>query len=135
MAVVDASVILSSILPDDPHHQASRDWISSLIQAGNHFTAPTLLLSEIAAPLGRAYGQPELARRIVQTLATASFAVLTPISTSLAIRAALIAAEYRIRGCDAVYVALAESIGEDLITLDEQQGQRAGAVVATRPPW
>jgi len=45
-----------------------------------------------------------------------------------------LAAEHRIRGCDAVYVALARQLDMPLITLDRQQLERGAAVVATRVP-
>ena len=134
MAVVDASVIISSLLSGDPHHEASKAWLDELVSSGRHFSAPTILLSEVAAPLSRAYDQPELAKKVIEALSTAPFAKLVPISMALANRAAVIAADYQIRGCDAVYVALAQSLGEELITLDRQQGERAKSVVETHQP-
>ena len=134
MAVVDASVILSSILPGEPQHEASKAWLVALADSGDHFSAPVILLSEIAAPLSRAYAQPDLAKQVAQTLIAAPFARLVPISIPLANRAAVIAADYQIRSCDAVYVALAESLDEELITLDKQQDERAQSVVETSQP-
>ena len=134
MAVVDASVIISAILPDEPFHKASKLWFDKLVESGRHFTAPAVLVSEVAAPLSRAYNQPELARNIIQILMTAPFSKLVPVSIPLANRAAAIALEYKIRGCDAVYVALAETLGEELITLDKQQSERAKTIVLARRP-
>ncbi len=73
MAVVDASVIISAILPGEPHHEASRTWFDALVNSGQHFTAPAILLGEVAAPLSRAYNQPELAKSVVQNLMVATF--------------------------------------------------------------
>jgi predicted nucleic acid-binding protein len=123
MAVVDASVILSAILPGEPDHKASKAWLDNLIQSGDQFSAPTILLSEVAAPLGRAYNQPELAKQIIKTLVNAPFINLVTVTIPLANRAAEIAADYKIRGCDSLYVALAEALNEELITLDNQQKQ------------
>ncbi len=134
MSVVDASVIISAILPSDPHHERSKVWLHNLANSGHHFSAPALLLSEVAAPLSRAYDQPDLAKQVVQTLSTAPFAKIVPVSIPLANRAAVIAADYRIRGCDSVYVALAEALGEKLITLDKQQGERAKTIVEIDHP-
>jgi predicted nucleic acid-binding protein len=128
MAVVDASVIIAAINPSDPHHEVSKRWLDDLIRSGNHFSAPTILLSEVSAPLSRAYNQPELAQKVVQTLMEAPFIKLFPVSASLAHQAAVIAATYQIRGCDAIYVALAETLDEELITLDKQQSERAKSV-------
>ena len=134
MAVVDASVILAAILPSEPGHEVSKAWLDTLIQSGGHFSAPAILLSEVAAPLGRAYNQPQQAKQLIQTLLNASFAKLEPITIPLANRAAVIAADYKIRGCDSLYVALAESLNEELITLDKQQKERAKSLVQTNHP-
>lgn len=134
MAVVDASVIVSAIISNEPHHPASKAWLDSVIQANHYFSAPVILLGEVAAPIGRAYANPRLAAEIVQTLTTAPFVNLVPISLTLAQRAAEIAAHFKIRGCDAIYVALAESLGEELITLDKQQSERAKMIIRTRKP-
>jgi predicted nucleic acid-binding protein len=52
----------------------------------------------------------------------------------MAERAAGIAVEHGIRGCDAVYVALAEQFGDVLVTLDRQQLERGAAVAPVREP-
>ncbi|HFQ93736.1 MAG TPA: PIN domain-containing protein [Anaerolineae bacterium] len=134
MAVVDASVILAAVRTDDPHHEASKAWLDAIIAAESYFSAPVLLLGEVAAPLSRGYRQPERGKRMARRLQTASFVKLVPVTLSLASRAAVIAADYRIRGCDAVYVALAEALGEELITLDRQQRERALDIISARQP-
>jgi predicted nucleic acid-binding protein len=134
LAVVDASVLLATILTHEPHHAASKAWLDAVVSAGAYFSAPTILLGEVAAPLGRAYNQPELAKKVVQELVAAPFVKFVPISLPLANRAAVIAAEYQLRGCDAVYVSLAETLDEELITLDKQQIERAKNIIPTRHP-
>jgi predicted nucleic acid-binding protein len=52
----------------------------------------------------------------------------------MAEQAASVAAEHRIRGCDAVYIALADQLDDVLVTLDRQQLERGAAVVAVREP-
>jgi len=46
---------------------------------------------------------------------------LIPVTLAIAKQAALIAAEHRIRGCDSVYVALADQLSDALVTLEKQQ--------------
>jgi predicted nucleic acid-binding protein len=70
----------------------------------------------------------------VQQLARSEVIELIPVTLAVAERAALIAAEHRIRGCDAVYVALAEQLSDALVTLDRQQLERGAAVVPVRAP-
>lgn len=48
--------------------------------------------------------------------------------------AAELAAQHQIRGCDAIYVALAQQRGATLITLDNQQRQRVPPNVVARTP-
>ena len=84
--------------------------------------------------MSRGLGDVKRAHQAIQQLVGTSLISLTPISLPLAQRAAEIAADYRLRGCDAVYVAPAEQLGDELVTLDQEQLQRGGAVVTTRPP-
>jgi predicted nucleic acid-binding protein len=70
----------------------------------------------------------------VQQVARSAVIELIPVTLPIAERAARIAGEHRIRGCDAVYVALAEQLSEALVTLDRQQLERGAAVVAVRAP-
>ena len=52
----------------------------------------------------------------------------------MAERAASIAAEYQVRGCDAIYLALAEQMDDYLVTLDRQQLERGAEVAAAFKP-
>ncbi|MEO8084200.1 MAG: PIN domain-containing protein, partial [Ardenticatenales bacterium] len=64
----------------------------------------------------------------------AAHVTLWPVPETLALRAAEIVGTHRIRGCDAVYVALAEQLGEPLVTLDNEQLARGGSLVVTLRP-
>jgi predicted nucleic acid-binding protein len=75
-----------------------------------------------------------LAHQVIQQLLRSKVIELVPISSALAERAATIAADHQVRGCDAIYLALAEQLGDTLVTLDQQQLERGAAVVATRNP-
>jgi predicted nucleic acid-binding protein len=52
----------------------------------------------------------------------------------LADLASKLAAEYKLRGCDAIYVAVASSFNAKLISLDEQQRERATECIETETP-
>jgi predicted nucleic acid-binding protein len=56
------------------------------------------------------------------------------VSVALGAKAAQIASQCRVRGCDAVYLALAEQLSETLVTIDKQQNERSAAVVQTTEP-
>jgi predicted nucleic acid-binding protein len=101
---------------------------------GERLVAPAILVAEASAALSRGMGDRQLAQRVIYRLMHSRLIELTPISLTLAQRAAEIAADYKIRGCDAVFVALAEQLGEELVTLDNEQLTRSTAVIAAKRP-
>ena len=134
MAVIDASVYVALINAHEREHGSSWTWFEQAKAAQEVVVAPVVLLAEVAAALSRGVGDPVLVHQVVQQLMRSSLIELTPVTKTLAGRAAAIAADHRVRGCDAIYVALAEQRGDQLVTLDRQQLERGGAVVAVRQP-
>jgi predicted nucleic acid-binding protein len=134
MAVIDTSVYVAIVKATEPHHQISRKWFQETKLNGEQISAPVIFLAEVAAAIGRGQDDTELVKKVVQTITDQKLIELFPISFTMAERAAVIAAEQRIRGADALYVALAEHLGDELVTWDEQQRLRGAAVVTTRLP-
>jgi len=134
MPVVDASVCVALFHADEPGHPASRRWLAEAQGEAEPIVSPVILLAEVAAALGRGVGDAELARQAVRLLRGRHLVELFPVTETLAARAAEIAAEQKIRGCDAIYVALARQLEMELVTQDRQQLERGAAVVATRTP-
>jgi predicted nucleic acid-binding protein len=134
MTVIDASLYMALIHAHEPDHARSWTWFERAKASQEPIRAPVILLAEVAAALSRGVGDLALAHQVVQHLKRSPAVELVPVGLALAERAARIAADYRIRGCDAVYVALAEELGESLVTLDEQQRERGAAAVLTRRP-
>ena len=134
MAVIDASVYIALVNAHEREHASSWAWFEQTQKAGESILAPVFLLPEVAAALSRGVGDPALAQRVLRQLAQSELIQLIPVTTVMTEQAASIAAEHRIRGCDAVYVALADQLGDVLVTLDRQQLERGAAVVAVREP-
>ena len=134
MPVVDASVYVALIRSEEEAHEACWAWLNAAVSSGEEIIAPTLLVAEVGAAIARGVGQPTLAKRAVQQILSQAVIELLPVTCSLAERAAAIAIEHRIRGADAVYVALAEHSQDLLITLDRQQLERGAAAAATWCP-
>jgi predicted nucleic acid-binding protein len=59
---------------------------------------------------------------------------LVPLSRDLARRAVEIAIRHRLRGADAIYVAVAEQAGSSLVSWDQEMLERGRAVVTTVTP-
>ena len=134
MAVIDASVYVALINAHEREHGSSWTWFEQAKAAREAVVAPVALLAEVAAALSRGVGDSVLAHQAVQQLLHSSLVELTPVTKALAERAAAVAVDHRVRGCDAIYVALAEQRGDQLVTLDRQQLERGGAVITARRP-
>ena len=134
MAVIDASVYIALVNAHESDHGSSWAWFEQAKTAQEPVIAPVVLLAEVAAALSRGIGDTALAHRVVGQLLHSSVVELIPVTAALGKRAAAIAADHRIRGCDAVYAALAEQSNDHLVTLDEQQLERGAAVVTVRRP-
>lgn len=134
MPVIDASVYIALMNEHERAYVSSWAWFEQAQAAQESIIAPVILMAEVAAALSRGIGDSVLAHRVVQQLGHSEVIELLPVTLSLADHAATIAADYRIRGCDAVYVALAQQLGDSLITLDRQQLERAAAIIAVREP-
>jgi predicted nucleic acid-binding protein len=134
MAVIDASVYMALINAHEKDHTTSWAWFEQAQAAREPIVAPVILLAKVAAALSRGIGDLALAHRAVGQLAHSGLIELVPVTRAMAERAAAIAAGHRIRGCDAIYVALADQLGDCLVTLDRQQLERSAAIVSAREP-
>lgn len=131
---VDASVFLNAFNPYEVGHKESHRLLTLLQEQATPIVVPTLLLPEVAAAIGRGRQDADLAREFVTTLIRLPHLVLIPLDITLAQQAADVAAQYRLRGSDAVYVAIALRFGSTLITLDREQRERVAEVLPTRYP-
>ena len=131
---VDASVFLNAFNASEAGHATSRRALEWLQNEAHPIIAPTLVLPEVSAAIGRGTGDPSLAGRFAETLARLPHLVLVPLDLRLARQAADVAAHYRLRGADSVYVAVAVRFGSSLITLDREQAERAAPLVSVMTP-
>ena len=134
-AVVDASVWTSRFVVQDVHHVPSRQWLEAQMTGGGLVIAPTLLLTEVAGAVARRSGDPGLAHRVVRDILLLTESRLVGLDRRLGADAARLAADLRLRGADAVYVAVAHSLQIPLITWDREQLTRAAGRIALRTPW
>jgi predicted nucleic acid-binding protein len=134
MAVLDASVYVALMNANKPHHARSWRWLQQAQSDHESLVAPIILLAEVAAAISRGTDDLVLARQVIQQLKQSKLIRLAVITPDLAERAAEIAVDHQIRGCDAIYVALADQMKDELVTLDKQQFERGSAVVKTREP-
>ena len=134
MFVVDASVYIADVRPSEPYHPDARAFLDHLRRNGEPAYAPITALAEVAGGISRGTGRPGLTRRLTSLLGRVPNFIFVPVDEILGQQAAEIAGAQQIRGCDAIYVALAQQLGMTLITLDGEQRQRVPVTVIAQTP-
>ena len=134
MYVIDASVHVADARPGEPYHLEARALMERIASQSQAVQLPTIVLAEVAAAISRGTGRPDLARRMTAALRRVPQFQFAPVDDALGDLAAELSARYQIRGCDAVYVALAQQHAATLITLDDQQRRRVPHGVIARTP-
>lgn len=134
MRVVDASVWVARLVPQDVHYQASCLWLEATIARGGRLISPILLLAEVSGAVARRTGDAALAERAVEGVLRVPKLGLVPTDSRLGRMAAQLAADLSLRGADALYVALAYHLSVPLVTWDRQQRERASARVTVCAP-
>jgi predicted nucleic acid-binding protein len=120
--------------PHEEGHVQSLQILSAIQERGDPVIVPTLLVPEIASAVARA--THDSAGAFQYAVATAALPHLTLVSLTAAVarEAAGLAATHRLRGADAVYVAVARRYGTTLVSRDEEQRMRGAAVVTCQTP-
>lgn len=75
-----------------------------------------------------------LAREFALALRRLPHLIMIPLDDTLAHQATIVAAQYRLRGSDTVYAAVALRFGSILVTLDREQRERVSAALTARYP-
>jgi predicted nucleic acid-binding protein len=136
MIVIDASVWVAYLLPQDTWHAASVQFLDPILDAGTALVVPTILLVEVSASVAR-QTQPIYGMR-ARTLAIDLFRWIA-VDDALVQAAAQFGAELRIKGTDSIYATIAAQLGLALVSWDRDHLERASARVqvyspATAPP-
>jgi len=132
--VIDASVYVSRLQQQEAHHAESVRLIETVVARGLPVLCPEILLPEVAAAIARGLDNTQFAYRTAAHLRALPGHRFIAVDWALSGLAARLAAECRLRGCDAIYAALAQREGARLITWDEEQRERAATVVETATP-
>ncbi len=134
MIVVDASVLTALLVATEAHHAEALAWLRQALARQEALVCPTIAPAELASAVWRRTREPARAQAAVRLVRDVSGLSLVAIDGSLGLRAADLVAQHGLRGCDAVYVALAEDIGAPLISLDAAQIEGAAGVVEVGRP-
>lgn len=131
---VDASVFVNAFNPHEEGHEVSFQILSAIQERGDPVIVPTLLVPEIVAAVARATGDGPGALQYATATAALPHLTLVSITAAVARQAADLAAAHRLRGADAIYVAVARRYGTTIVSRDDEQRARGSAVVACQTP-
>lgn len=134
MSTVHASVFVALFNASDPSHHQTVMWLRDAITDGEPLRAPVTVLAEVASAVSIGTGEKQMGRDVAAQIRHSALFELLPIALALAERAAAIAAEHRFSGGDSLYFAVAETLADRLVTLDDSHLSRGNALVETVRP-
>lgn len=129
--VVDASVWVSAILPDEPNHATSQAWVDRWRRDGNQFAQPSIFVTEVGCAIGRRRQYATLATPAVADILVDGSIEFIAVDRAIAESAADIGIPSKLRGADAIYVALAKQRGIPIVTWDNEILSSASKVGVT----
>jgi predicted nucleic acid-binding protein len=134
MIVTDASVWVSHLIAQEVHHAASRRWLTAVVRSGRIIAAPALLLAEVGGAVARRTGDAALGHQAIQHILSTPSLRLVYIDAQLGLLAAELAAGQRLRGADALYVAVAVQLKAPLVSWDNEHLQCAPDLMVASTP-
>ncbi|MBM4033145.1 MAG: type II toxin-antitoxin system VapC family toxin [Planctomycetes bacterium] len=131
---VDASVFVAAARDVEPHHAESLAFLHELHVGALRVSCPTIVLPESAAAIARRTGDDALTDEAVELILSLAGLQLLVVDFPLAERAVELAKAHRLRGADAIYVAVADASKATLVAWDSEMLVRGGNAVPTMTP-
>jgi predicted nucleic acid-binding protein len=127
-------VFVNAFNPHERGHAESLRILSAIQEQGDPVIVPTLLVTEIASAIARATDDSAGALEYAAAAAALPHVTLVSLTVAVARQAAELAAAHRLRGADAVYIAIARRYGTTIVTRDDEQRLRGKAIVPCETP-
>ena len=131
---IDASVFVNAFNPHEEGHTESLQILAAIHERGDPVIVPALLVPEIASAVARASDDSAGALQYANATAALPHVTLVPLTPAMARQAAELAATHRLRGADAVYLAVARRYGTTLVSRDDEQRTRGSSVTLCQTP-
>jgi predicted nucleic acid-binding protein len=122
---VDSSIIVSSLLENEPRHKEALKIWNSVLSGKNAAIIPYSVFVEVVAAVRRRTGSEELAREVAKQLLEIKSIFFVGLDGKSAQDAAEIGAKTGVRGMDAIVLQVAQDFGTELITFDEEMMAKA----------
>jgi predicted nucleic acid-binding protein len=127
-------VFINAFRPQERGHAESFRFLTVIHEAEDAVIVPTLLVTEIASAVARANDDSEQAIRYAKAVAALPNVTLVALSPAMARKAGETAANYRLRGADALYLEIARRYATVLVSRDDEQLKRGARVVRCQTP-
>ena len=132
---VDASVFVNAFSSTEKGSDDSLAFLDKLRKSKTPLIQPTLFFPEVVAAIARKQDDTDVALQLAEELKNFPSLTLIDLDESLADLAGEMAAKHRLRGCDAVYAAVAFRFGTQLVSLDKEQLERVGKILSAKAPY
>ena len=134
LITIDSSVFVSAARPSETGYRESTAFFEWAKRARPRLFLPTLVMVETTAALSRTGSEEGIAQRYGLAVGQLPNTVLIALDEELARQAAVLGAQHKLRGADAVYLATASLFAAELVTLDKEQLDRGAKIVQTLTP-
>jgi len=134
MYCIDASVIVNSFFPKESQHQYSYELMKYIHASQTIVYLPELVLPEISSAIVRGTADSELAIEFIKQMLAIPFFNYIPIDRDISFSAAEIAAISKLKGADAIYIAVSKYFNISLITLDIRQKEKGSSFIQVYTP-
>ncbi len=130
---IDANIWIAALIADESSHAICKKVLQHLKQKGYFLNTPTLAEVEVGATIARVYGENDCALDAGRYVRNFPRTTLHALDAELAQDATRIAAEYRLRGADSIYVATALKANSVLVTYDKELLTRVKEIKVLSP--
>jgi len=120
--------------PHEDGHAESLQILTAVLERGDPIIVPALLLPEMASAVARVTDDSVGALQYANATAALPHLTLVTLTPAMARQAAELASTHRLRGADAVYLAVARRYGTTLVSRDDEQRARGSAVAPCQTP-
>jgi len=126
---IDSSVIVASLLDNEPRHEEAFGIWESVLSGVNSAIMPYSIFVEVVAAVKRRTGSGQLSREVMRQLRKIENIAFVDLDSKAAEEAAEIAIRTGSRGMDALVIQVAKDFGSELITFDEEMMEKAKTVL------
>ena len=134
MYTLDASVWLREATPSDPEYATCHALLEVLHTRALPLYEPWLILAEVGGPVARLLRDPMRGRVYADIVRSFPNTTFIDLDEGLAREAAELAADYFLRGADAIYGAVARRYRCTLVSLDNEHHQRLKVILPVLTP-